>query len=546
MKKQVNPPFEMSTEDEFYSFKAYGDAADPSLLQPAREEQNFLAQVATLDDLYLGIGSSPFQFCGEETGNFPSFNSQNSPHVEANEEKSYAFPCASLEILRGCGSRISAVNRKGVHGLSNEVEEKASSPSELSINDVIKLSAANFIQSKVATGNELYAISHPYADAFLGLSEENARDVRLVQDLLSCAEKVSNQQYDSASKLLEECHKQSFKQMNKTQRLVYYFTAALSEKIERGRGRCTKIDSPRDPTAPSSATTAFFMKLPFSQITQFAGIQTMVEHVSGCRKVHVIDLELRCGVYQTVLMQALAAECIHFKITAIATEPSTVIEEAGVRLNALATSLNVAFSFNVISLENVVDFQISLFDLDEDEAVLVHSAHALEKLVMKPRELDILMRIIRRINPRVMVIIEAEANVNSPAFVNRFVEALLYCGAYFDSLEDCFKNDVAERLFIEAKVLNPVVRNAVAAEGDEREHRIVGITVWRAFLERFGMVEMELSKLALTHASMTLDRFECRHSCALAFNGNSLIVSWKETPICSLSLWKFRQSKIMS
>ncbi|XP_042056486.1 DELLA protein RGL2-like [Salvia splendens] len=537
MKKPVPPPFQMSTEDEFDSFEAFGEGdADRSLVQSANEEKDLLAQVATLDDLYLTIVSSPFQFCDEEIAKLSGFNSQNSPLVEANEEeKSYAFPPASMEILRGCRSRIR---------LSNEPEVKAPPPSEMSINHVIKLAAANFVQSTMACASELYAISHPYADAFVDLSKENAADVRLVQDLLSSAERVNNHQFDSASKLLEECHRQSFKQMNKTQRLVYYFTQALFEKIGRGRGKCTnKMETPRDPTAPSSATAAFFEKLPFSQITQFAAVQSMVECISGYRKVHVVDLELRCGVHQTVLMQALAAAracTVHFKITAIAIEASTVIEEAGVRLRAIATSLNVDFSFNVLTLEDVFNLQISVFDLDDDEAVIVHSAHALEKLVSRPRELDVLMRIIRRINPHVMVITEAEGNVNSPAFVDRFVESLLFCGAYFDSLGDLLRNGGAERSFIEANILSPVVRNTVAAEGGERGHRIVGIEVWRAFLGRFGMEEMELSQVALTHARMILDRFECGDCCTIGFNGDSLIVSWKETPICSLSVWKFR------
>ncbi|KAH6769604.1 hypothetical protein C2S52_014407 [Perilla frutescens var. hirtella] len=544
VKRQVQPPFEMPTEisgDQFDYYEAHKATAD---LQSKDEELDFLAHVGTMDDLYLDIVSPPFQIFGEEIRVFSTVNSQNS-----NEENSYALPSASLDILRHCRSRISSVNGKRICGLSCEIQENTSSPSQLSTNHIIELSAANFIHSKLRSENELYAISHPHASSLLGLSEENSKDVQLVEDLLSCAEKVSNKNYESASKLLEECYKKSCIQMNKMQRLVCYFTEALREKIDRGSGRSPRKrvvnDAPLDPTAPTSATAAFFEKLPFSQITQFASIQSMVEHVSDCRKVHVIDLELRCGVQQFVLMQALAArseyECSidHFKITAVATESRHVIEEAGVRLRSLASSLNISFSFHVITLEDFVNLQLSILDLDNEEAVLVYGLHALEKLVSNPNELEALMRVIRRINPCVMITIDAAANVNSPVFVDRFVEALVYCGALFDSLEDCLRSNVAERGIVESSLLVPVIRNAVAGEGAERKHRIVGINVWRAFFSRFGMVEAKLSKLALNHASMVLSRFECRDSCTLDFNGNSLIVSWKGTPICSLSVWKF-------
>lgn len=528
-------------------FQAYKDAAETGQQQSKFQELQYLSQVGTLDDLYLNIVSSPFQVFGEDRGIFSSVNSQNSPLIEPNEEKPYTFPSASLEILRHCRGRISAVNGKKIHGLSFGREEQSVSPSQLSTNQIIELSAANFIKSERGAGNELYA-SHPYASAFLGLSKENAEDVQLVQYLLSCAEKVSNQQYDSATKLLEECHKLSFSQMNKTQRLVYYFTEALREKIDRESGRCTGKgsvieDCTLDNIVASSATATFFEKVPFSQITQFTGIQEVVEYASDYKKVHVIDLAIRCGIQHLILMQALVERSENpiekFKVTAIATDPSPVIEETGNRLRSLASSLNVDFSFHVIMLEDVINHQLSLFDLDDEETVLVHGSHALERMASKPDQLETLMRVIRRIDPCVMIITEVETNVNSPVFVNRFVEALFFFGAYFDSLEDCLKNDVAERAFAESKILSPVIRDTVAGEGAERKHRIVGIDVWRAYFARFGMVEMELSKLALKHANLVLDGFACHDSCTLGFNGNSLIVSWKGTPISSLSVWKF-------
>ncbi|KAG5568712.1 hypothetical protein H5410_064279 [Solanum commersonii] len=75
------------------------------------------------------------------------------------------------------------------------------------------------------------------------------------------------------------------------------------------------------------------------------------------------------------------------------------------------------------------------------------------------RQLDSLMRVIKGINPRAMIVIEVEANHNSPVFVDRFVEALFFYGAFFDSLEDCMKNDERNRTATELEHLSQGIRS---------------------------------------------------------------------------------------
>lgn len=509
--------------------QAFEDAADPN------KELEF---VGGLDDLYLDIVSPPFQAYGEELSKVSSFESPKPQRHE--EKKSYGIPSASLEILRSHTSKFGRVNEKKI--------EKQSNP--LSTNHIIELAAVNFIQSNSGGARDELssALSHPYASAVLGLS--NAEDVQLVQDLLSCAEKVSDQHYVSASRLLAGCHDLSFSRTNVIKRVVYYFAEALCEKIDRETGRFTGKSmmkkSVLEPVTPTSALAAFHQKMPLHQVSLFAGIQEVVDHVSSSKKVHIIDLDMRCGMQQVILMQALAAlpesPLKHLKITAVAIDSTPMVEEAGVRLRSFAKSTSFSFSFHVIKLEDMLNLQLKLSHCDPDEKTVVYASHALKYMIAKPNQLEALMRVIRNINPCVMIVCEPEGNVNSPVFVNRFVEALFYYGAYFDCVEDCMKNAVAERTFVESNLFSPLLRATVAAEGVERRSRIVGINVWRKFFAKFGMVEKELSLLALNHANLVLKMFDCNDSCTVGLNGNSLIVHWKGTPISSLSAWKFQKS----
>ncbi|KAH6769603.1 hypothetical protein C2S52_014406 [Perilla frutescens var. hirtella] len=490
-------------------------------------------------DLHPNIASSSFQPCGMLSSNEPQ-------DLQPNEENEpYKFPSASMEILRHCTSRAGAVDGERRDMLSNETKGQRAPPSTLSVNHVIELAAGNFIHSNSEIGGNLSAFSHSYGIAFLGLSTDDGKDIQLVQDLLLCAEKVCNQQYSFASKLLDECSKLSLGRTNVIQRLVYYFTEALRDRIqhetERFSGKCIVNKWPQELIPSISATASFIHKLPFNQVTQFAGIQSVVDHVSARRKVHVVDLEIHGGLTQAILMQSLVAgsesPLQHLKITAVATHQSNLhIDEAGILLKNLAKSLNLSFSFHVISLDDILDLH---HNLDRGETVVVQAAHALRFMIPKPSQLEKLMRVIRSIKPHVMIVTEVEANINSPVFVNRFSEALFFFSAYFDYVEYFLKNDHADREFVESKLFSPSIRNIVAAEDEERKFRFVGLNVWRAFFARFGMVETELSKLALNHANLVLNMFDCRDSCTLGLNGKSLTVGWKDTPIFSLSAWKF-------
>ncbi|KAH6831866.1 hypothetical protein C2S53_008359 [Perilla frutescens var. hirtella] len=539
----------ISYSSELDFFQGYDDITEPGLLLPSKyEELQLLADFGALDDLYFDIVSPPFQACGDdELGLLSSNEPQESRLAESNEEKrSYAFVSASMEILRKYTRRVGGLGGEERGVVSNETKRQRASPSTLSVDHVIELAVRRFnTHSNSEVGKNLSAISHPHETAILGLSTSNAKEIQLVQDLLSCAEDVCNQHYDCASKFLEECSNMSSSPTNVIQRLVYYFSEALRDKIELETQRFTEkgmVNSrPLEFIPPMSATAAFLQKLPCSQVMLFAGIQLVVDHVSSRRKLHVIDLELHGGLRHAILMQTLAAgsECPleHLKITAVATQSNLHIEEAGTRLETLAKSLNLSFSFHVISLDDILDLQQNL---DPEETVVVQAAHTLRFMIPKVNQLENLMRAIRSLNPHVMIILEIEANIRSSVFVNRFVEALFFFGACFDYVEYYLKNDLTERAFVESKLLSPSMRHIVVAEEEEREFQMVGINVWREFLARFGMVETELSELALNHANLVLNMFECRDSCTLGLNGKSLTVGWKDTPIFSLSAWRFQ------
>ncbi|KAK1390386.1 GRAS transcription factor [Heracleum sosnowskyi] len=420
---------------------------------------------------------------------------------------------------------------------------------KLATKDFLRLGGETFIQSTSAIVDSLSS-GNPSTTSLCGLSDEERRDVEIIQHLLASAEKVGEQQFSRANNLLNHCHEYSSNKGTSVQRLVYYFSAALQQKIEHETGRTRTGTGKMQSLAlkdtlmnPDPSVLAYYQKVPFSQVILFTAMQAMTESLSVAKKIHIIDLEIRNGLHYTFLMEALAArsDCPleHLKITAVGTISKHKIEQTGKRLMSVAQSLNLRFSFDVVIVADMQDLNESLFSLNAEEKLAVYSPYILSFMIESPARLETLMTVIQKLNPCIMVVAEVEANHNSPVFVNRFIEALFYYGAFFDSMEECMDRDDPNRMMSESIALGPAITNIVVFEGEERIIRHVNSNVWKAFFSRFGIVETELSSACLYQAKLLVDNFACASSCTFEMVGKSLAIGWKGTPMLSVSALKF-------
>lgn len=514
------------------------------------KQVEFFSEFNGLDDSSYDIGSSPLQFC-QEIEKLESIQYQSPEHTESSNESTYGFPLVSLEILKSRGSRFTQFQAEKENVSSNDMAQAKVRGRKLSTDEILRLGGEKFIRSCSQRVDDLCLLSHQVSDPLSCLMYEETKDIELVQFLLISAEKVGQQQFDRASKLLNLCDELSSPKGNPVQRLVYYFSKALREKITAETERITSKVSVKKQSfdvkdammSPTPSVLSFHKHVPFSQVSQFTGVQAVVENVAEAKRVHIIELEIRSGMQCTILMQALATRCQspleHLKVTAIGTKSQQKIEETGKRLTSFAQSLNISFSFHLIMVADILDLNEDLFTLDAEESIAIISSYFFWTLLPWPSRLEYLMRVIRNINPCVMVISEVDSNQNSPVFVNRFIEALFLYGSLFDALEDCMHRENPNRYISESMYLNQCIRTIVATEGEERTIRHVNISVWRAFFARCGMVEKELSMSSLYQASLVLKNFACGSSCTLDRDGKGLIIGWKGAPVHSLTTWKF-------
>ncbi|XP_028751723.1 DELLA protein RGL1-like [Neltuma alba] len=486
------------------------------------------------------------------------------------QDQNLSLPLASLDLLNNYGNRLKRLYREIEPDEDNQLQpiDDLRERKKLSTEDVMRIAGAMFIRSSYSDQSEGldYLIPQPYDCYYSSLSEEEKGDVKLAESLLASAEKVGLGQFERAAKLLDHCESQSSKTGNAVKRVVSYFCEALRERINRETGRAcappfspvgeiprhyhkyrekefTLFDPDKSMQNPGPTIIACHVQLPFCQVAVFAGIQAILDKLGDSKKVHMIDLGIRTGLQWTILMQALALrrECPLelLKITAVGTTEKDSLRETGKRLASFAKSMNIPFSFYIVTVSDMHELKEELFELDGEETIAVYAMFALRPLIAEADQLEAMMKVIRNLNPIVMVVTEVEANHNSKSFVKRFTEALFYFSAFFDCVEESMEGDDPNRTVLESLYLSYGIRDIVAAEGEKRKIRNVKIEVWRAFFERFGMVEGELSMSSLYQAELVAKRFAGGSFCTFDKNGTSLLCGWKGTPLYFVSVWKF-------
>lgn len=473
------------------------------------------------------------------------------------KESSHPFSLVSLELLNKYGSGLTRFNKEILDKAGHETTWNTTSVQEISTAEIMKAAIAGIPPLFSQKSDDLPMRSHLFRYDDFGICYEDAKYVLLAQSLLVSAKMVGIQQFYCANEMLGMCDQLSSNIGNPVQRVVYYFAEALRERIDRETGRnmskglegneSRPFDMDQEILSLKPSVIACHQDLPFIQVAHFAGMQTILENVSSAKKVHLIDLAIRNGSKWTVLMQALAArhECPLelLKMTAVGTSSKEGIEETCKRLACFAETMNLPFSFKVVMVSSMKDLKEDMFDLEAGETVAVCSTTYLRTMLARPDHLESLMKVIRNLHPCVMVVIEIDANTNTPVFMDRFIEALFFFSALFDCVEACMDQENPSRITIESIYLANGIRDIITTEGEEMANRHLNIDAWRAFFATFGMVEVELSTSSLYQANLVVQKLPCWSSCTLDMNGKCLLVGWKGTPAFSLSVWNFHQER---
>jgi hypothetical protein len=110
--------------------------------------------------------------------------------------------------------------------------------------------------------------------------------------------------------------------------------------------------------------------------------------------------------------------------------------------------------------------------------------------VKSPR--NVVLHLIRKINPDIFTLSIVNGSYNSPFFATRFREALFQFSAIYDMLDTVIPRENEWRTMLEREIMGREVMNVVACEGLERVERPETYKMWQVRNIKAGFKQLPL------------------------------------------------------
>lgn len=377
------------------------------------------------------------------------------------------------------------------------------------------------------------------------------RDVVDLRTLLTlCAQAVAANDQRSTNELLKRIRQHSSPTGDGMQRMAHYFANGLEARIA---GSGTQIYTALISRLTSAADILkayhlFLAACPFKKLANFFSNKTIMSLAKKATRLHIVEFGILYGFQWPSLIQRLSAMSggpPKLRITGIdlpqpGFRPAERVEETGRRLAKYAETFNVPFEFNAIA-QKWDTIQIEDLKLDNDEVLVVNSIfrlrNVLDETVVVESPRDIVLNLIRKMNPDVFILGTVNGAFSAPFFITRFREALFHYSTLFDMLETNVCREIEERLLIEKEIFGREAMNVIACEGSERIERPETYKQWQVRNLRAGFRPLPLNREIV---NMARDRVKSSYHKDFLIDEDSewLLQGWKGRILFALSSWR--------
>lgn len=406
-------------------------------------------------------------------------------------------------------------------------------------------SSASFAQWG-AGGQQQFSVRHAAAQpANSGDDGAQESGIRLVHLLMACAEAIERTDLMLASDIVRKIRIMVRNPSGAMGKVASHFVEALARRIYGLNGSESTLG--QADAQSEILYHHFYETCPYLKFAHFTANQAILEAVEGHDRIHVIDFNLMHGLQWPALIQALALRAggpPFLRLTGIGPrhpDGRDVLQEIGMKLLQLADSVNVEFDFRGVMADKLDDVKPWMLQLRPGEIIAVNSIFQLHRLLYNEPSvsspIDVVLKSVRSLKPKIVTIVEQEANHNAPQFIDRFTESLHYYSTMFDSLEACnLPPHSTEKLLAELYIQKEIC-NIVACEGPYRVERHEPLSQWRIRLGNAGFRPAHLGSNAFKQASMLLTLFS-GEGFTVEENNGSLTLGWHSRPLISASAWQ--------
>lgn len=380
--------------------------------------------------------------------------------------------------------------------------------------------------------------------------DDSGDGMKLVQLLISCAEAVACRDKNHASVLLSDLRAKALVFGSSFQRVASCFVQGLVDRLALVQplgtvGYVAPMMNIMDANSDKKeeALSLVYEICPYIQFGHYVANSSMLEAFEGESFVHVVDLGMTLGLPHGPqwrrLIQSLANRAgqplQRLRITAVGLCVKR-FQVIGDELEAYAYSLGINLEFSVVesNLENLKPQDIKVFD---GEVLVVNSILQLHCVVKESRgALNSVLQIIHELSPKVLVLVEQDSSHNGPFFLGRFMEALHYYSAIFDSLDAMLPKYDTKRAKMEQFYFAEEIKNIVSCEGPARLERHERVDQWRRRMSRAGFQAAPIKMIA--QAKQWLGKINPFAGYTIVEEKGCLVLGWKSKPIVATSCWK--------
>ncbi|XP_015897596.3 protein SCARECROW 2 [Ziziphus jujuba] len=369
--------------------------------------------------------------------------------------------------------------------------------------------------------------------------KRDEQGLHLLTLLLQCAEAVSADNFEEANKMLLEIAELSTPFGTSAQRVAAYFSEAMSARLVSS---CLGIYAALSPSSVpithiqkmASAFQVFNGISPFVKFSHFTANQAIQEAFEREERVHIIDLDIMQGLQWPGLFHILASRPggpPFVRLTGLGTSVDA-LEATGKRLSDFADKLGLPFEFLPVA-DKVGNLDPDRLNVSKREAVAVHwLQHSLYDVTGSDTNT---LWLLQRLAPKVVTVVEQDLS-HAGSFLGRFVEAIHYYSALFDSLGASYGEESEERHVVEQQLLSREIRNVLAVGGPSRSGD-VKFHNWREKFQQCGFRGISLAGNAATQATLLLGMFPSE-GYTLVEDSGTLKLGWKDLCLLTASAWR--------
>ncbi|XP_011014361.1 PREDICTED: zinc finger BED domain-containing protein RICESLEEPER 2-like isoform X2 [Populus euphratica] len=295
--------------------------------------------------------------------------------------------------------------------------------------------------------------------------------------LMVCARAIEGGRLDFADSLLAEIQSLPSKEESIwTRNVVKYCAEALVRRAYRIRPPCTL------PSLPLLCEPFEYMYEPFYEFATITSKHAIADALnSGYKRLHIIDFSIMFDFWWwNSLIKELKEQCVGLQSVLI----TTITPKLSKHSDRLRKNQERARQFGGTNLElrqllcnrpdDIVNCISKLRRKRKDEIVVVNWNFTLHKLLAQDGAMEQVLSKVKDLEVDIMVIVEQDANLNSPDLSERLEQSFQYYSTIFESLEKAaFTKSLWETYF------RRQIGNVVACEGVDRVERIESFAQWK-------------------------------------------------------------------